>query len=220
MSDQFGTLCIKALKAYSLTELHAFSYKQRFFSTQPQCCLTLSWIELQMLLNFCLIHRSIIILRYIHISIIILNTSSYWDTFIDLGLFLSYLCDLFFIFIFIFIMINRIILWTQTQLFFCLLSRIFPIVLDDNVMKNVNNFEIVKVQPGIVYKSVYLFSHLDYTFRICPASIYAFTCSKLQWKHQVYMWYLSVNKDAKTTSMSIFHLLFWCFYCWLWTSKS
>ena len=34
-----------------------------FFSTQPQCCLTFLWIELQMLLMCCLIQISIIILR-------------------------------------------------------------------------------------------------------------------------------------------------------------
>ena len=36
-----------------------------FFSTQPQYCLTFSWIELQMLLRRCLTHRTIIILRHI-----------------------------------------------------------------------------------------------------------------------------------------------------------
>ena len=44
--------------------LHAFFYKQRFFSTHPQCCLIFSWIELQMLLRCCLIHLSIIIPRH------------------------------------------------------------------------------------------------------------------------------------------------------------
>ena len=44
--------------------LHACFYKQRFFSTEPQCCLTFSWIELQMFLRCCLIHISIIILRH------------------------------------------------------------------------------------------------------------------------------------------------------------
>ena len=41
-----------------------FFHKQRFFSTQPQCCSTFLWIELQMLLRCCLIHISIIILRH------------------------------------------------------------------------------------------------------------------------------------------------------------
>ena len=44
-------------------KIHAFFNKQHLFSTQPQCCLTFSWIELQMLLKCCLIHKSIIILR-------------------------------------------------------------------------------------------------------------------------------------------------------------
>ena len=41
-----------------------FFHMQRFFSTQPQCCSTFLWIELQMLLRCCLIHISIIILRH------------------------------------------------------------------------------------------------------------------------------------------------------------
>ena len=87
--------------------LHAFFYKQRFFSTQPQRCLTLSWIKLRMLLRCCLIHKSIIILRH---SLYLL----YFCTFLDLVLFMSDLCDLFFIFIVIFTMINHIISWIQT----------------------------------------------------------------------------------------------------------
>ena len=37
--------------------IHAFSYKQCYFSHQPQCCLTFSWIELQMLLMSRLLHK-------------------------------------------------------------------------------------------------------------------------------------------------------------------
>ena len=75
-------------------------YKQHSLSTQSQCFLTFPWIELQMLLRCCLI--------CIHLL------------YLGLGLFMSYLSDLFFIFIFMFIMINRIILWIQTHLFPCL----------------------------------------------------------------------------------------------------
>ena len=39
--------------------------KQRFFSTQPQCCLTFTWIELQMFLWCWLIHISISIVRHL-----------------------------------------------------------------------------------------------------------------------------------------------------------
>ena len=53
---------------------------------------------------------------------------------------MSYLSD-------ISIMINRMI----SYLLFCLFFRVCPIVLDDNVDENVNNFEIANVQPqGIV----------------------------------------------------------------------
>ena len=83
------------------TSHNAFFIKlriQRFISTQPQCCLTFSWIDLQMLLRCCLIHVSIILLRKIlHLL--------YLPPWLNLGLFMSYLCDLFFIFIFNFIMI-------------------------------------------------------------------------------------------------------------------
>ena len=94
-----------------------FFFKQRFFSTQPQCCLTFSWTELQILLRCCLLHN---------ISIIILRHFLYLLC-LGLGLFVSYLCDLFFIFISIFIMINRIIPWIQTYLLFLLIFRVCPI---------------------------------------------------------------------------------------------
>ena len=103
-----------------------FFISNAFFSTQPQCCLTFSWIELQMLFRCCLIHISIIILRhFLYLP--------YLCPCLDLYLFMSYLCNLFFIFIFIFSMINHVILWIQTQLFFSLFFRICPIILDDNV---------------------------------------------------------------------------------------
>ena len=41
-----------------------YFYKQHFFSTYPQCCLTSSWIELQTLLRCCLINIDIIIPRH------------------------------------------------------------------------------------------------------------------------------------------------------------
>ena len=54
----------------------------------------------------------------------------YMCQYLDLGLFMSYRCDLFFFFIFIFSMINRIISWIQTHFFFCLLFRICPITFE------------------------------------------------------------------------------------------
>ena len=47
--------------------LNAFFYKQRFFSSHPQCCLAFSWTNLQMLLRCCLIHITIIIHYIFHI---------------------------------------------------------------------------------------------------------------------------------------------------------
>ena len=63
------------------------TYKQRFFSTQPQCCLTSSWIELQMLIGCCLIHINIILVRQFLYLL-------YLCPRLDLGLFMPCLCDL------------------------------------------------------------------------------------------------------------------------------
>ena len=81
------------------------------FSNSVSVLLIFSWIELQMLLRCCLIHISIIIVRHFLYTL-------YLCSFLDLGLFMSYICDLFFIFFFIFITINCIISWTQTHLLF------------------------------------------------------------------------------------------------------
>ena len=53
----------------------------RFFSTQPRCCLTFSWIELQMLLRCCLIHISINILRHFFIQTVFVSVSRPRSTF-------------------------------------------------------------------------------------------------------------------------------------------
>ena len=53
------------LKLMQIRSNTPFFYRQRFFSTQPQCCLAFSWIEIQMLLRSCLIDIAIIILRHI-----------------------------------------------------------------------------------------------------------------------------------------------------------
>ena len=116
--------CFPLLKALGLLETrrcYTLFYKQCFFSTQPLCCLTFSWTELQMLLSCCLIYVSIIIVRQF------LNLL-YLCLWLDLGLFISYLCDVFFIFVFIFINIYCIISWIQSYLLFCLFFRICPII--------------------------------------------------------------------------------------------
>ena len=78
-----------------------FFYKQHFFSTQTQYCLTFSWIEFQMLLRCCLIDTVTTILRHI-LYLVYLCPS------LDRCLFMLYLCDLFFIFCLIFIVINYV----------------------------------------------------------------------------------------------------------------
>ena len=89
----------------------AFSYKQHFFSTHPQCWLIFSWTELQMLLRCCLILVTIVILRHILYLV-------YLCPCLSLGLFTSYLCDLLFSFSLIFISVNHRTLLKQTNLFF------------------------------------------------------------------------------------------------------
>ena len=91
--------------------LTRFFYKQRFFSTQPQCCFTFPQIELQILLRCWLIHINIIKSRQIFFLL-------YLCSCLDLCLFLSHLCDLLFIFIFVFMIVNRVISSKNTCLLF------------------------------------------------------------------------------------------------------
>ena len=79
-----------------------FFISNAFFPTQPQCYLTFLWIKLQTLCRYGLMHIGIVILREVLYLL-------YLCWCLELGLFMSYLRDLFFFFIFICIMINRII---------------------------------------------------------------------------------------------------------------
>ena len=90
---------LKVCESFLLRQSTRFFYEQLFFSTKRQCCLTFSLTELQMLPRCCLLHKSIIILRHFLYLL-------YLCPCLEQGLFMSYLCGLFFIFIFIF---NRII---------------------------------------------------------------------------------------------------------------
>ena len=81
-------------------------YKQCFFSTQPQCCLTSSFT-----FRCCLLHIAVIILRHILYLV-------YLCPCLGLGQFMSCLCDLFFIFSLIFVIINLITSFKQMYLFF------------------------------------------------------------------------------------------------------
>ena len=83
------------------------------------------------MLSCCLIHISIIILRYF-----IFTTFTIFTTFaprLDLSLFMSVLCDLLLIFLFIFIMVHRIISW-ETRSFAYFLEYVL-LFLDNNVDK-------------------------------------------------------------------------------------
>ena len=76
-------------------------YKQRLFSTQPQCWLTFYWTESEMLLKCCLLHRGIALRRHT-IFYIFVSMSTYWSIYA-----LFKIC--FLIITFIFIKINHII---------------------------------------------------------------------------------------------------------------
>ena len=83
-----------------------------------------------------------------HINITMLRNFLYLlylGPFLDLDLFMSYLCDLFLIFIFIFIMINR--LNTDTLVVLLIFQNMSYYFWMITQMKNVNNFQIAKVQP-------------------------------------------------------------------------
>ena len=115
-SKRVGNCCGCPASCSVYHYIHAFLYNQRFFSTQPQCCLTVSCIEVQMLLTCCLIHIIIIILGHILYLVYLCPCPG-------LGLFMSCLCDLFFISSLIFIAINRITSFKQMHLFFCTFFR-------------------------------------------------------------------------------------------------
>ena len=90
---------------------YTFFLQATFFSTEPQCCLTFSWFELQLLLRCYLIHTNIVILRYFLYLLCLCP-------FLGLDLFTSFLCDLFFNPRLIFIVINHITKFKQKHIFF------------------------------------------------------------------------------------------------------
>ena len=99
------------LKLMQIRSNTLFFYRQRFFSTQHQCCLAFSWIELQMLLRHCLMYMTTIIPRHVVYLV-------YLCPCLGLSLFMSYLSDLFFIFSLIYSLINYVTSLKQTHLFF------------------------------------------------------------------------------------------------------
>ena len=118
--------------------MHWFFMSNDFLQLSLTASLIFSWIGLQMLLRCCLIHISVIMLRHFLYLL-------YLCPCLDLGLFMSYICDLFFIVIFIFIMINCISQeYRDTYSFdyFYDVSYYFWTIWT----KNANNFQIAKVQ--------------------------------------------------------------------------
>ena len=100
-------------------------YKQPFFSTQPQCCLTFWWIELQVLLRCCLIHNHHFTDTHFIFSILVSMSMP--------GP--AYVVSMWSILIFslIFIVINHITSLKQMDLFFVHFLEYLLLFLDDNV---------------------------------------------------------------------------------------
>ena len=88
---------------------------------------------IQMLLRCCLIHTTIIMLSHILYLV-------YLYLCIDLGLFMSYLCDLFYIFSLVFIVINHVTSFKQTYLFFVHFLEYLLLLLDDIVDEESKKF--------------------------------------------------------------------------------
>ena len=100
---------------------YTFFYKQRFFSSWTQCCLTFSWIELNMMLRSWLIYISTIILgRFLYLV--------YLCPCLDLLLFMSYPCNLFLILFSFSWWFNHAISLEETYFFFCTFLNICPTI--------------------------------------------------------------------------------------------
>ena len=135
-----SALCIDTFtgvwRSYNWTT--RFFISKAFFSTQSQCYLTFSWIEIRMLLRCCLVHTIIVML--IHILYL-----AYLYPCLCLGLFMSYLGDLYFIFSIIFISINQIISLKSTNLLLHIFKNNYNYFWMILQMKKAYSFEIAKV---------------------------------------------------------------------------
>ena len=98
---------------------------QRFYCTQPHCCLPFSRIQLQMLLRCCLLHMTIMMRHFLFLV--------YSQPCLGLVLFMLYLRVLFFVFIFIFLIINHINTLKQAHLFLAHFLEYLKLVLNDNM---------------------------------------------------------------------------------------
>ena len=125
-----------------------------------------------MLLRCCFIHINTIILRCILCLV-------YLCLCLDLGLFISYLCDIFLIFSLI--VVDHIISLKQTRLFFAhfleyLLHYFWMIPL----MKNANNFQIAK------FSLAFLIKKCDFGFHCAKHQNFTwFPGARISWKRRV-----------------------------------
>ena len=142
------------------------------FSTKPQCCWTFSWIELQMLFRCCLIHITIIILRQ-NLYLI------YLCLYLCLGLYMSHVCNLFFIFSLTFIVINHITSLKQTHLFFIHFVECLLLFLGNNLDKESEQFSNIKSSAsGCCLAFAWFFANLSQSLLIKK------TCKLIQLAYQ------------------------------------
>ena len=134
MKNEIFSFVVWSVSYNCLHEIHAFFLSNAFFNSDSiQCCLTSSWIELQMLLRCWVIYITIIILKHILYLVYLCRS-------LCLGLFLSHLCDLFFIFSLIFIVINHMTSLRQMHLSFVNFLEYLLLFLDDNVYEESEKF--------------------------------------------------------------------------------
>ena len=139
MSQLYSSWLLSQTFSWEFLEIHAFFNKQRFFQ--------LGAFFNSVLLNFFMNWDSNVAQKllntYKHHHTETLFYLLYLCPCLDLGLFLPYLRDLFFIFVLIFIMINCVILWINTHLLFCLfVENMSYYFWKITCMKDANNCQI------------------------------------------------------------------------------
>ena len=118
------------------------AYNSKIFLVGQLWCqtifFTISPVLFKCYFRRCLIYITIVIVRHILYLV-------YFSPCLSLGLFMSYLCDFFYL---IFTAFNHITLFKQTYFFFVHVLGYFLLFLDDGTwLKKANNFQVAKIQP-------------------------------------------------------------------------
>ena len=118
---------------------------------------------------------------------------------------------------------------TPRQVFPCKFCEIFKKTLFCRTLRWLLLFFVNPYLPQLLTNSdtfVWRFMQIGHKFSGLVLPIHHLHVQSQQWKHQNNVWNLFKvnNKDYRTTSLTterrhIFHTLFWCYHCWLWTSE-